>query len=130
MLTDPATSPNREDERLRFGAVIAYLTIHTLSFLPAGLIGTRSGAGQRPIFSSRARVQDREAAVDCAGLPLVAARLAEDRETTLLGESVHCVLDRGFHFVVDRVDVGVIAGAFWVLVDLNRVEQLGPDLRR
>jgi Na+-translocating ferredoxin:NAD+ oxidoreductase RnfD subunit len=44
MLTDPPTSPNREDEQLRFGAivgaiaVVAYLTIHTLAFLLAGLL--------------------------------------------------------------------------------------------
>jgi Na+-translocating ferredoxin:NAD+ oxidoreductase RnfD subunit len=44
MPADPPTSPNREDEQLRFGAlagviaVIAYLTLHTLAFLPAGLL--------------------------------------------------------------------------------------------
>jgi Na+-translocating ferredoxin:NAD+ oxidoreductase RnfD subunit len=44
MLTDPPTSPNREDEQLRFGAiagaiaVLAYLAIHTLAFLLAGLL--------------------------------------------------------------------------------------------
>jgi Na+-translocating ferredoxin:NAD+ oxidoreductase RnfD subunit len=44
MLTDPPTSPNREDEQLRFGAlagvitVIANLTLHTLAFLLAGLL--------------------------------------------------------------------------------------------
>jgi Na+-translocating ferredoxin:NAD+ oxidoreductase RnfD subunit len=44
MLTDPPTSPNREDEQLRFGAlagaiaVIAYLTMHTLAFPLAGLL--------------------------------------------------------------------------------------------
>jgi Na+-translocating ferredoxin:NAD+ oxidoreductase RnfD subunit len=44
MLTDPPTSPNREDEQLRFGAIagviaaVAYLTIHTLAFLLAGLL--------------------------------------------------------------------------------------------
>jgi Na+-translocating ferredoxin:NAD+ oxidoreductase RnfD subunit len=44
MLTDPPTSPNREREQLRFGAiagaiaVIAYLAIHTLAFPLAGLL--------------------------------------------------------------------------------------------
>jgi Na+-translocating ferredoxin:NAD+ oxidoreductase RnfD subunit len=44
MLTDPPTSPNRDDEQVRFGAlagtiaVVAYLTIHTLAFPLAGLL--------------------------------------------------------------------------------------------
>jgi Na+-translocating ferredoxin:NAD+ oxidoreductase RnfD subunit len=44
MLTDPPTSPNRDDEQVRFGAlagaiaVLAYLTIHTLAFPLAGLL--------------------------------------------------------------------------------------------
>jgi len=56
--------------------------------------------------------------------------LAEDREAPLLGEAIHCVLDRGLHLEVDRVDVLAIVDPLWVLVDVNRVEQLGADLRR
>jgi putative NADH-flavin reductase len=55
--------------------------------------------------------------------------LAEDREAPLLGESIHCVLDRGFHFEVDRVDVLAIIDPLWVVVEVNRVEQLGADRR-
>ncbi len=49
-------------------------------------------------------------------------RLAADREAPLLGESVHRVLDRGFHFEVDRVDVFAIVDALWILVEVNRVQ--------
>jgi hypothetical protein len=59
----------------------------------------------------------------------LASHLAEDREATLLGEAIHCVLDRGFHFEVDRVDVLAIIDPLWVVVEVNRVEQLGADLR-
>ena len=59
-----------------------------------------------------------------------ASRLAEDREASLLGESIHRVLDRGLDLAVDRVDVRAIVDALWVGVDVNRVEQFGADLRR
>jgi Na+-translocating ferredoxin:NAD+ oxidoreductase RnfD subunit len=48
MLTDPPTSPNRDDQQLRFGAIagavaaVAYLVIHTLMFLPAGLLAANA----------------------------------------------------------------------------------------
>ena len=56
--------------------------------------------------------------------------LAEDREAPLLGEAIHRVLDRGLHLEVDRVDVLAIVDPLRVLVHVNRVEQLGADLRR
>jgi Na+-translocating ferredoxin:NAD+ oxidoreductase RnfD subunit len=54
MLTDPPTSPNRDDEQVRFGALAgaiavgAYLAIHTLAFLLVGLLAANLAlAGKR-----------------------------------------------------------------------------------
>jgi hypothetical protein len=47
----------------------------------------------------------------------------------LLGESIHRVLDRGFHFAIDSVDVSLVVDSLWVVVDVNRIQQLGADLR-
>jgi hypothetical protein len=41
----------------------------------------------------------------------------------LLGESVDCPVKRGLHIAVRRIDVRVVAGAFWVVVELSRIEQ-------
>src|SRR3954464_6606684 len=55
---------------------------------------------------------------------------AEDGQRPLLGQPVHAGLDGGLYPVVDRLHVGVVVGPVRVVVDLDRLEQLGADLGR
>jgi hypothetical protein len=56
----------------------------------------------------------------------LASLLGEDREPPLLGESIHRVLDRGFHFAIDSVDVFVVVDSLRVVVDVNRMPTTSP----
>src|SRR4051812_32268062 len=55
---------------------------------------------------------------------------AEDREATAARERGHAVLDRGLDLVVLAVHVALVVRPLGVVVELDRLEQRGADLRR
>src|SRR5450755_5185550 len=102
-------------------ALIAHYGIGPLvADLRTQLLGAASSSSSQESRCASSGVGTRVAVDRTHRAEFYAARLAEDREAPFLGESVHCGLDRGFHFLVDRVDVVAIVDALWVLVEVNR----------